>query len=72
MYNITFDYTSNYKKLFGTVDSRHPMILPLTHSPEVPATEPSGHTQPTVRMGKLSVTTQVWALLQGFLTIHGF
>ena len=47
-------------------------FLPFTHSPDVPDTDPSGQTQPTVRIGKLSVTTHVWAPLQGFLTIHGF
>ena len=46
--------------------------LPFTQSSEVPTTNPSGHTQATVRIGKLSSTTHVCAPVQGFLTIQGF
>ena len=46
--------------------------IPALQSPLGPATNLSGHTQATERLGRESVTTHVWLGEQGFPMVQGF
>ena len=47
-------------------------MIPLIHSPLLPAAVPSGQIHATERVGKVSATTHCWDPLQGLFTLHGF
>ena len=46
--------------------------VPFLHSPFAPATVPSGQTQATERVGKVSATTHCCCPRHGLFSLHGF